>query len=145
MGYVESNLLNGENVIAKAKIHRAVFISAIIILIPAIVGIINKDDRLSFICFGGFIAALSHGFIVLKTNELAITNQRIIGKKGLISRETVELKYEKIESISVMQSILGRILKFGTIVVRGTGGTAVSFQFIANPVAFKNKAMEKIG
>ena len=141
MGYVESNLLNGENVIAKAKIHRAVFISAIIILIPAIVGIINKDDRLSFICFGGFIAALIHGFI----DELAITNQRIIGKKGLISRETVELKYEKIESISVMQSILGRILKFGTIVVRGTGGTAVSFQFIANPVAFKNKAMEKIG
>ena len=49
MGYVESNLLNGENVIAKAKIHRAVFISAIVILIPAIVGIINKDDRLSFI------------------------------------------------------------------------------------------------
>ena len=82
MGYVESNLLNGENVIAKAKIHRAVFISAIIILTPAIVGIINKDDRLSFICFGGFIAALIHGFIVLKTNELAITNQRIIGKKG---------------------------------------------------------------
>ncbi|WP_366112864.1 PH domain-containing protein [uncultured Campylobacter sp.] len=29
----------------------------------------------------------------------------------------MELKYEKIESISVMQSILGRILKFGTIVV----------------------------
>ena len=145
MGYVESNLLNGENVIAKAKIHRAVFISAIVILIPAIVGIINKDDRLSFICFGSFIAALIHGFIVLKTNELAITNQRIIGKKGLISRETAELKYEKIESISVMQSILGRILKFGTIVVRGTGGTAVSFQFIANPVTFKNRAMEKIG
>ena len=57
MGYVESNLLNSENVIAKAKIHWAVFISAIVILIPAIVGIINKDDRLSFICFGGFIAA----------------------------------------------------------------------------------------
>ena len=92
MGYVESNLLNGENVIAKAKIHRAVFISAIVILIPAIIGIINKDDRLSFICFGGFMAALIHGFIVLKTNELAITNQRIIGKKGLISHETVELK-----------------------------------------------------
>lgn len=145
MGYVESNLLNSENVIAKAKIHCAVFISAIVILIPAIVRIINKDDRLSFICFGGFIAALIHGFVVLKTNELAITNQRIIGKKGLISRETAELKYEKIESISVAQSILGRILKFGTIVVRGTGGTAVSFQFVANPVAFKNKAMEKIG
>lgn len=145
MGYVESSLLNSENVIAKAKIHRAVFISAIVILIPAIVGTISKDDRLSFICFGGFIAALFHGFVVLKTNELAITNQRIIGKKGLISRETVELKYEKIESISVMQSILGRILKFGIIVVRGTGGTAVSFQFIANPVAFKNRAMEKIG
>ena len=42
MGYVESNLLNSENVIAKAKIHWAVFISAIVILIPAIVGIIIK-------------------------------------------------------------------------------------------------------
>nr|WP_315057126.1 PH domain-containing protein [uncultured Campylobacter sp.] len=145
MGYVESNLLNGENVIAKAKIHRAVFISAIIILIPAIVGIINKDDRLSFICFGGFIAALIHGFIVLKTNELAITNQRIIGKAGFVSRDTVELKYEKIESLSVAQGVLGRIFGCGTVVVRGTGGTAVSFPYITNPVAFKNKAMEKIG
>jgi len=145
MGYVESNLLNGENVIAKAKIYRAVFISTIIILIPAIVGIINKDDRLSFICFGGFIAALIHGFIVLKTNELAITNQRIIGKAGFVSRDTVELKYEKIESLSVAQGVLGRIFGCGTVVVRGTGGTAVSFPYITNPVAFKNKAMEKIG
>ena len=108
--------------------------------------IFSKGDYEIFvILFGVFILALLKGLIVFKTNKLAITNQRIIGKKGLISRETVELKYEKIESISVMQSILGRILKFGTIVVRGTGVTAVSFQFIANPVVFKNKAMEKIG
>ncbi len=145
MGYIESNLLKGEEIVAKAKIHWAVFIPAIVFLIIALLIFSKGDYEIFVILFGVFILALLKGLIVFKTNELAITNQRIIGKKGLISRETAELKYEKIESISVAQSILGRILKFGTIVVRGTGGTAVSFQFVANPVAFKNKAMEKIG
>jgi len=145
MGYIESNLLKGEEIVAKAKIHWAVFIPAIVFLIITLLIFSKGDYEIFVILFGVFILALLKGLIVFKTNELAITNQRIIGKKGLISRETVELKYEKIESISVMQSILGRILKFGTIVVRGTGVTAVSFQFIANPVVFKNKAMEKIG
>nr|WP_314217812.1 PH domain-containing protein [uncultured Campylobacter sp.] len=108
--------------------------------------IFSKGDYEIFvILFGVFILALLKGLIVFKTNKLAITNQRIIGKAGFVSRDTVELKYEKIESLSVAQGVLGRIFGCGTIVVRGTGGTAVSFQFIANPVAFKNKAMEKIG
>ena len=108
--------------------------------------IFSKGDYEFFvILFGVFILALIKGLIVFKTSELAITNQRIIGKAGFVSRDTVELKYEKIESLSVAQGVLGRIFGCGTVVVRGTGGTAVSFQFIANPVAFKNKVMEKIG
>ena len=145
MGYIESNLLKGEEIVAKAKIHWAVFIPAIVFLIIALLIFSKGDYEIFVILFGVFILALLKGLIVFKTNELAITNQRIIGKAGFVSRDTVVLKYEKIESLSVAQGVLGRIFGCGTVVVRGTGGTAVSFPYITNPVAFKNKAMEKIG
>ncbi|WP_241596539.1 PH domain-containing protein [Rosenbergiella epipactidis] len=43
------------------------------------------------------------------STELALTNQRIIAKVGLIQRNTVELRLEKVESLGIHQSVLGRI------------------------------------
>ncbi|CAI1715215.1 Bacterial membrane flanked domain [Serratia quinivorans] len=77
--------------------------------------------------------------VVIKiiTTELALTNKRIIAKFGFIRRSTVELRLEKVESIGVDQSILGRILGYGTIVVKGTGGTATPIPSISKPLEFR--------
>ncbi|HEX9400869.1 MAG TPA: PH domain-containing protein [Anaeromyxobacter sp.] len=76
------------------------------------------------------------------TSEFAVTNRRVIIKVGLISRRTVELKLEKIESIGVDQSIPGRIFGYGTIVVKGTGGTNEPFRGIARPLEFRKAVNE---
>lgn len=49
------------------------------------------------------------------SDEFAITNKRIIVKTGFISRKTLEMNLSKIESVNVDQSILGRMLGYGTI------------------------------
>jgi uncharacterized membrane protein YdbT with pleckstrin-like domain len=76
------------------------------------------------------------------TDEFAITNKRVIIKTGLISRRTLEMNLSKIESVNVNQSILGRILGYGTITVIGTGGTRESFPKIQKPLEFRKKFQE---
>lgn len=76
------------------------------------------------------------------SDEFAITNKRIIVKTGLISRKTLEMNLSKIESVNVDQSILGRLLGYGTIRIIGTGGTKEEFPNISNPIEFRKKFQE---
>jgi uncharacterized membrane protein YdbT with pleckstrin-like domain len=76
------------------------------------------------------------------SDEFAITNKRIIVKTGLISRKTLEMNLNKIESVNVDQSILGRMLGYGTIRIIGTGGTREEFPNISNPIEFRKKFQE---
>jgi uncharacterized membrane protein YdbT with pleckstrin-like domain len=76
------------------------------------------------------------------TSEYAITNKRVIIKVGLISRCTLEMNLSKIESVNVNQSILARLLGYGSIVVIGTGGTREVFHDIAAPLMFRSKFQE---
>ena len=48
----------------------------------------------------------------------------------------------KIESVNVDQSILGRILGYGTIGIIGTGGTKEQFNDIRKPLTFRKKFQE---
>ncbi len=114
--YVQSNLVAGESVVYEAKLHWITFIS-----LRAI--------------FTLFIAPL----IDRVTSEFAITNKRIIIKVGLVSRRTLEMNLGKVESVNVDQSILGRILGYGTIIVIGTGGTKEPFSDISAPLEFRRQ------
>jgi uncharacterized membrane protein YdbT with pleckstrin-like domain len=63
----------------------------------------------------------------------------VIAKWGLIRRHTLEILLPKVESISVHQNILGRLLNFGTVTVTGTGGTRESFRAIVEPIKVRKK------
>lgn len=76
------------------------------------------------------------------TSEFAITNRRVIIKTGLIARRTLEMNLEKIESVTVDQSILGRILGYGNIQIIGSGGTRETFFKISRPLTFRKRFQE---
>lgn len=117
--YVNNNLIKDEQVQLETTYHWIIFISLralfTLFISPAI-------DRY--------------------TDEFAITNKRVIIKTGLISRKTFEMNHSKIESVNVDQSILGRILGYGTIGIVGSGGTREVFPNIKNPLAFRKKFQE---
>jgi uncharacterized membrane protein YdbT with pleckstrin-like domain len=119
--YVQGNLLQGENVVYEAKLHWIIFVS-----IRAVLTL--------------FLAPL----IETLTSEFAITNKRIIIKVGFISRKTLEMNLQKIESITVDQTILGRILGYGTIMVIGTGGTKEPFCNIVDPLEFRKQYQQVV-
>ena len=79
---------------------------------------------------GGVLIAIAA--IHVLTTELALTNRRIIAKSGLIRRNTIELKTNRVESLGVNQGILGRIFNFGSIVVKGVGGSHAPIPYISS-------------
>ena len=87
------------------------------------------------------LLALSTGlraFIRRATTELAVTDHRVIYKTGLLARHTTEMNRDKVESVDVDQTLLGRIFGYGTIVVRGTGGSLEPIRNIGDPLTFRS-------
>ena len=117
--YVEANLTKYETVTYQAHLHWIIFVS-----LKAVLTL--------------FLAPLIENW----TSEFAVTTKRVIIKVGLISRRTVELNLQKIESIGVDQTIFGRIFGYGTITVIGTGGTKEPFRGLADPLGFRKAVNE---
>ena len=80
--------------------------------------------------------------VIKATTEIAVTTSRLIFKRGLVARYVGEMNIDRIESVSVLQSVFGRIFDFGTLVVRGMGVGELVLPPIARPLVFR-KAIEK--
>lgn len=76
--------------------------------------------------------------VTVRTSELVITDRRVLIKVGFIQRHTFEMFISKIESVAVFQSMLGRVFNYGTVEIRGTGGSSESFATIAEPLPFRD-------
>lgn len=158
MGYVESNLVKGESIAYRASRHWIVLVWPTLIgLFFGLLGILmtgaalfsSAKDSGAMIGFGLamlVIAALFFGLGLLRmrTVEFAITNKRLILKYGLIQRRTAEMFLQKIESIGIDQDILGRMFNYGTVTVRGTGGTLEPFSNVAHALEFRRQVQEQI-
>ena len=138
--YVDSVLIQGEEVLHRGKVSMLSMLPAFIcggfLVLMGLVGLMTS------ISGGGFwfvLGGIWIGVAYLRriTTELAVTNKRLIAKSGLVSRSTVELNLTKVESVRVEQTVLGRILGYGSIVVGGTGATHAPVPYIAEPMAFK--------
>ena len=92
--------------------------------------------------FGGLVTIKR--LLDVLTTEVAVTNQRLNVKLGLLRRDTIEQQLSKIDSVSVSQSILGRILGYGTLQVRGTGVSNTSLPGIGSPLGFRKDIQSAI-
>ena len=138
MSYIEDNLNPGEKILFSAKVHTAVLLPSFLLFIfsfaflvwglgTASKHLIDTEVLVALIFFTTAImfllAALEAltAFLRFFTTEFAITNRKVVAKTGLIQRHTLEILLSKVESISVRQDILGRILNYGNMTVVGTG------------------------
>lgn len=83
--------------------------------------------------FSGSVILLNH-LIILTTTEIVITTYRFVYKTGLISRNTQEVSLNKIEEITLHQTVFGRLLGFGKLVLRGTGVGVITLPDLDNPI-----------
>ena len=88
--------------------------------------------------------SITKAFIRRMSTELIVTNCRVVAKLGLVRRHTFELNADKIEGVHMDQSILGRIMGFGNVVVQGTGAGITPIEMVQDPVDFRNAVGELI-
>ncbi|OGR66846.1 MAG: hypothetical protein A2081_02965 [Elusimicrobia bacterium GWC2_61_19] len=146
MGYIDTNLLEGEQVLYRTKLHWMVFFWTAVWILLGLLSAIGGNNNSSGAAFFFFIALITgiSALINYKTAEFGITNKRVLIKVGFIRRKSLETLLAKIEGIQVDQSLFGRMLNYGTITVTGTGGTHTPFARIATPLEFRKKVQEQI-
>jgi uncharacterized membrane protein YdbT with pleckstrin-like domain len=71
------------------------------------------------------------------TTEIAVTDRRVILKRGFIRRHTVEMNMQKVESVDVDQTRLGRIFDYGSVTIRGTGSSFESLRMVDAPLKLR--------
>lgn len=162
MSYVQKTLIAGETVLYRAHLHWVVlFGHALIGAIAMLAGLALLTGTLvttgrdlgsggTAAVIGGALL-LAAGFLVLmvgilkrRSTEIAVTNKRVLIKTGFFSRKTIEIFLSKIESVVVDETFLGKTLGFGTVTVRGTGGTPEQFDRVANPLEFRRHVQTQI-
>jgi len=146
MSYIENNLLSGEKIYYQTKRHWIIFFTPFVFLVLAIAFLMLHDI---LVLLGYLFLFLTAAQAVMAlttylTSEFGVTNKRVLVKIGFIRRRSWETILQRIAGIEVEQSIFGRILGFGTIIIQSTGGGKDVFHGIDSPLKFRRKVQEQI-
>ena len=158
--YVLKCLMPDEKIVYAATLHWVIYLQGIIFTImgglfgyyaPYVVAFLfgaqaahDCTKPVALVAFGivgvGVILLLG-SWLRQSSTELVVTNRRIIAKYGFISRATFEIMMSKVTGANFDQTVTGRILGYGTIIIRGAGGDISPIDHIADPQAFHNAVM----
>jgi len=140
VSYIDENLLPDEHVVYRAELHWIIFARAIVVLVVGLVLVfVPRIGQASLVVLLLGVVMLVPPFVAYRTTELGVTNKRVIVKTGLVRRRTLELLLRQVEAISVDQSLLGRLLGFGSITLTGTGGVREVFHRVRDPLELRRR------
>jgi uncharacterized membrane protein YdbT with pleckstrin-like domain len=163
LSYVEKHLIPGESVQYETKLHWivmlghatiAILLALLAVAMPITWTFLSAKKKGHSVPGGIYLFALVCllvggamflvGLLRRKATEMAVTSKRVIVKTGIAERRTVEILLSRIESVAVDEPALGRLLGYGTVIVRGTGGTPETFEKIYHPLEFREQVQRQI-
>ncbi len=147
--YIDEILQPGEKVLYSTSAHWMFYLPAIAAWILALVLLILSrttiTESIIVLCLSAsaIVAIVALYWTVRAwfhrwTTETDVTNLRVVHKTGFIKRRTFEMSLDKVESVDVNQSILGRLLDYGDVTILGVGEGKQTISTIASPLAFRN-------
>jgi hypothetical protein len=161
MSYIDASLVPGETVVYQTRLHWIVMLRHILLALLLFAGsgallsyflhhpqLSTADKHLTegtaaalLLC--GIVAIIA-GAVRRNATEMAVTTRRVVVKQGLVSRKTIEMLLNKIETIEVSEPMTGRMLGYGSITIIGTGGTSEPFHKIAHPLHFRGEVQQQL-
>jgi uncharacterized membrane protein YdbT with pleckstrin-like domain len=169
LSYVEKNLIAGEKLLYQTRHHWIVLLGPVLLSLflgvsglgllgESIASMAGKNQAsgstgtnagglgiIGLILLVAAAGTLAYGIVKRNATEMAVTNKRVLIKTGLASRRTLDIMLSRVESIGVEETVIGRLLSYGTVVVRGTGGTPEAFVMIDRPQEFRRAVQEQTG
>jgi uncharacterized membrane protein YdbT with pleckstrin-like domain len=147
--YIEEILQPDEKVLYSTNAHWIFYLPAIAAWALAILLFVLSRTTLSetvvLLCLSASVVAgiaalywTAKGWFHRWTTETDVTNLRVVHKTGFVKRRTFEMSLDKVESVDVNQSILGRVLNYGDVTILGVGEGKETISTIASPLTFRN-------
>ena len=160
VSFSRQSLQNEEIILSISKTHWFVLLKIIviqflilIIFLPILVNLIKvigsvteninqvPDGYIFFTLLGIWLLFALRKQVLLWCREFVVTDKRIV-VKGAILRE---FRYDKVESCNVVQNFWGRLFGYGSIIIRGVGGSEVIEQYVANSFTFRQYIFDVLG
>ena len=150
MRYYQQVLRDNETLAFACRLHWIVFLRGVLFLGGALLAFIVALGVSSFgiahlvLTYTGLVCLILAPLYALAawarwyTTDIAVTDKRVIYKRGLISRRSIEMNVSKIETVDVEQGPLARVLGYGDVIIRGTGGTFEPLRHVAAPLNLRN-------
>lgn len=150
MSYVNRVLQPGETVRHTAGLHWSMYVPGLLVWVLAgIIALVLPDPSIhwfpnrlgviaAWLCFAAGLVLIARASFQRWTTEIAVTDRRVIYKTGFIRRNTTEMHMDKVESVEVKQSVLGRILNYGDVEIRGVGTGFEPLRMIDAPLELRN-------
>jgi len=147
--YVDEILQPGEKLLYSTTVHWIIYLPGLFSLIVAIAALVvyrgvdsgfAKIALLGLAVFAGLYGAISllRAWFKRWTTEFDVTDRRVISKTGFIERRTIEMNMDKIESVDVNQTLLGRVFDYGEVLVNGVGESWDPIFQVGSPLKFRN-------
>jgi len=142
MRYIERIQRPGERLVYSTRIHWIIYLPGALLWGFALVMFVVFPHPI--LALTALVIALLGSILLFRawfrrwTTEIDVTDRRIVYKRGLIWRRTVEMNMNKVETVDVDQTIFGRLLNFGDVTIRGTGAGIEPLHTIEDPLKFRN-------
>jgi hypothetical protein len=135
----------GETIAYRARLHWVIYLLGILLAVLAVALAVPvlflKEDWLRIgLLIGAGLALLAglfqmgRAWLASANTEVIVTSKRVIYKTGFVSRNTVEMNLDKVESVLVQQSLIGRMLDYGSVIIRGVGAGLEPIRNIGSPL-----------
>ena len=143
--YVKNSLDEGEKIIVSSEVSKWSYVGPIVVgALMFYFGWLVKGQILAGVFYLAGLGIPGFAFINRWTTEYAVTDKKVLAKKGLISRNVDELRISKVEGCDVLQGIQGRVMGYGTLIFSGTGSQKVMFEMVPDPLSIKKQVDRSI-
>lgn len=147
MRYIERILQPGEKLLYSGTIHWVIYMPAIILSLAALalLTLVKPGPTGTSWLIGSIVCWLAAAVTFVSawfrrwTTEVDVTDRRIVYKEGFVKRHTIEMNMDKVESVDVDQTILGRLLNYGDVTISGTGEGWEPLCRISDPLNLRNQ------
>ncbi len=129
-------LMPGEKILRVARISPGIYWKGIVVFAFAVIVMLKAFMLGAFFMFVSLLM-LSTAYLTKYFLVLAATDKRIMIRHGIINLDTVQFRYNKVESVELARTIVGQIMGYASVVITGTGSRIMVVPFVADANAFR--------
>lgn len=134
------------NIVFFTRLHWIIFLGPILAFCAALAvhTYFPQLAQISLFLEALFLLWIAITWVTYYFSSITIKKKQVILCTGVLVRKIVDIPLSKIETIDIRQSILGSILRYGTIVITGTGGTRHMIDYLSKPLTCRRYIEQSI-